>query len=147
MTGQQWTVSLAVGDTLPLSPNYREHWAVTARAKRQLRDQMRWLLRAQNVPRCDRIHVQLEWTPKTARKLDADNLMLVQKVAVDGCRDYPARWSLDRRRIVEAAWVGVVVDDDPAHVSWDPPIIHPPVKQLRGRLQLTITDLTETETT
>ena len=146
MTGR-WTVSIAVGDTLPLSPNYRLNRWEEARRKRQLRDQMRWLLRAQHVPRCDRVHVQVAWTPRLNRKRDTENLAAVQKVLIDGCRDYPERRSLDCRRIVEAAWVGVVVDDDPAHVTWDPPIIHQPVKQLRERLQLTITDLTETETT
>lgn len=142
-----WTVSLAVGDTLPLSPNYRLNRWEEARAKKLLRDQVRWLLRAQRVPRMERVHVQLHWTPKLNRKRDVENLSAVQKAAIDGMRDYSARWSLDRRRLVEPAWTGIVADDDPAHVTWDPPVIHPPMKQLRERLRLIITDLSETRTT
>jgi len=142
MTGR-WFVSIAVGDTLPLSPNYRLNRWEEARRKAQLRDQVRWLLRARHVPRMQRAHVQVEWTPRLNRRRDVENLAAVQKVLIDGCRDYPERRSLDRSRLIEPAWTGVVPDDDPQHVTWDPPIIHPPQKDCRERLTLVIEDRTD----
>jgi len=87
MTARSWTLRL-VYPKLPLSLNDRAHWAEVARAKRNLRDRVRYATRAQKIPRLDRIHVQMHWTPAVKRTRDEDNCMLTQKVAVDGLRDY-----------------------------------------------------------
>lgn len=129
---RQWTLRL-VYMRLPLSLNDRLHWAEVARAKRNLRDRVRLMTRAQKIPRLDRIHIQMHWTPAVVRPRDEDNCMLTQKVMVDGLRDY-APTKRD-----PAGWVGIVPDDTPDHVTWSPPIIHPPDKHLTERLALVIT--------
>lgn len=141
MSGQQWTLNLTCS-RLPLSLNDRRHRMVIYREQVTLRDQVRMLARQQRIPRLDRIHVQMHWTPAVRRVRDRDNTVATLKSCLDGLRDFPAQ----RRNgvIVRAAWIGVVPDDDPAHVDWSPPIIHDPDPNLTARLRLVITDRSNT---
>lgn len=127
-----------------MSLNDREHHMAVHRAKNNLMGQVRLLARAQNIPRLDRIHVVLHYLPAVRRVRDVDNLMLTQKVAVDGLRDYPAAYK--GANLIRAAWTGIVADDDPTHVSWSPPVIHEPTPSVPGvsltRLWLIVAEVT-----
>jgi hypothetical protein len=137
-----WRLELPY-QSLPLSLNDRRHRMVIWRAQRNLRNQVRVLTRAHRIPRLDRIHVALHFQPTTKRTRDEDNAVATLKSAIDGLRDYPEK----RRdgRVVELAWRGVVADDDPAHVTWDRPTIHPAVsvkqRPAGSRLWLIITEV------
>lgn len=137
MSGQQWTLDL-IYSRLPLSLNDHRHRMVVYRDQTTLRHRVRMLARQQRIPRLERIHVQMHWTPATRRVRDGDNAVATLKSCIDGLRDYPPR----RRGgvIVQPSWVGVVPDDDPEHVDWSPPIIHDPDPRLAARLRLVITD-------
>lgn len=135
MTARSWTLRL-VYSKLPLSLNDRSHWGEVARSKRNLRDRVRLMARAQRIPRLDAIHVQMHWTPVVVRGRDQDNAVATLKPAIDGLRDYkPTKRD-------PAGWRGVVPDDTPEHVQWSPPIIHDPDPTLTERLVLVITERT-----
>lgn len=139
---RSWRLELAY-DTLPLSLNDRRHHMVRWRESRNLRDRVRMLCRHHRIPRLKAISVEMHWTPRTKRTRDRDNAVATQKAAVDGLRDYPARKK--DGRIVEPAWRGVVADDDPTHVDYGMPIIHPPNPDpwFTDRLVLVITERTD----
>jgi hypothetical protein len=141
VTGRTWRLELTFS-TLPLSLNDRRHRMVIWREARNLRDQVRWLARAQGIPRLERIHVQMHWTPATVRIRDVENTIPTQKAAIDGLRDYSARFNRSGL-MTSPAWVGIVADDDPAHVTWSPPIIHPVDRTLTKRLWIDIEDRSE----
>lgn len=107
----------------PLSLNGRYHWAQKARLTAEIRDAVTLLAKAHKIPSCQRVHVELHYRPARNWGADADNLVATLKPAIDG--------------IVTA---GVIPDDLPAFVSWDPPQIHP--KDGPARLWLVVTDLT-----
>lgn len=135
---RQWTLLLPY-QTPPLSLNDRMHYAVKARTVRNLIGQVRWLARAQKIPRLERIHVQLHYRPARAGVRDEDNLVATLKPCIDGLRDHPARYK--DTRMVRPPWTGIVADDDPEHVRWAPPQIHPNDRDHVGpRLWLVITE-------
>lgn len=114
--------------TPPLSMNDRLHWRVEAKKKAEIRDLIRWLVRAQRVPRMDAITVELHYVPRDNRVRDPENLVATLKPCIDGLRDYRAT----RRRHRSGAWIdvpaytdGVVPDDSPKHVDRRMPVIHP----------------------
>lgn len=139
MTGTEprvWVLELPYW-TPPLTLNARQHHQARARAVRDIKINVRWLVRAQQIPRLDRIHVALTYTPERRITRDADNLVGTLKPAIDGLRDYPPR----RRhgRVVDSGHVGIVADDSPIYVTWSPPVITDPGPGHRtGRLWLTI---------
>jgi hypothetical protein len=94
------------------------------RARRELVDQVRTLVRAQRIPRLAGVHVELHYLPQRRRIRDADNAVATLKPCIDGLRDYPEQ----RRKgvIKTAAWTGIVPDDTNDFVTWEPPFIHPP---------------------
>lgn len=137
MTAREWEIRLAYL-TLPLNLNDRRHRMIVWREQRNLRDRVRVMARHVGIPRLDAIHVQMHWTPRTARRRDADNSVYTLKSAIDGLRDYrPTKRD-------PAGWVGIVPDDTPEHVQWSPPIIHPPNPDpwLTERLTLVIREVT-----
>jgi hypothetical protein len=107
---RSWTLQLPY-ETLPLSLNDRDHRMVVWRAQHNLRNQVRMLARSVNIPRLERIHVQLHYRPITVRSRDQDNAVATLKPAIDGLRDYPSRHK--NGQLVEAAWTGIVPDDTP----------------------------------
>lgn len=127
----------------PLNANDSLHHMAIYRARRNLTEQVRWLIRGAGIPRLDRIHVELHYLPALVRTRDQDNLVATLKPAIDGMKDTPAKY--DGARLVRPAWVGIVPDDDPAHVTWTPPVIHDVVPNRRHerapkRLWLVITE-------
>jgi crossover junction endodeoxyribonuclease RusA len=130
---REWRLGLAYAH-IPLSANDRLHWAERSRRSRKLRDKIRWLTRHHNIPRLDRIHVQIEWTPAVARTRDPENLAPTQKAIIDGLRDYGSLRD-------QPPWVGIVADDGPDHVTWSPPVIHAPDRTATQRLVVVITEL------
>lgn len=127
----------------PLSLNDRRPRMVIWRDQHNLRNQVRYLARAAKIPRLDRIDVALHYEPTDRRTRDQDNLVATLKPAIDGLRDYGPRYR--DARMVEAAWVGIVADDSPEHVTWPRPIIHAARprgagERQHGRLWLVITE-------
>lgn len=118
MTNRTWQIRL-VYDRLPLSLNDREHHMVTWRKRQNLIDQVHAMCRHHGIPQLQRVHVRMEWTPRTNRRRDADNATETLKAALDGIRNAPPskRWPAGR--------IGIVPDDTPEYVTWEPPIIHP----------------------
>lgn len=142
---RSWRIPLAY-DKIPLSLNDRTPWQVRAREVRNLRDRVRQYTRHLQIPRLDAIHVEMLWTPKTRRTRDLDNLVATLKPAIDGLRDYPERHrTVDGvRRLVSPAWVGVVPDDDPQHVTWARPALAEPNRDpfFTDRLVFIVTERT-----
>lgn len=143
---RSWEIRLAY-PTLPISLNDRgTKWQIKWRASRTLRDRVRVMTRHLEIPRLEAIHVDMTWIPATKRKRDADNAVATLKPAIDGLRDYRARYrnTAAGRVLVEPEWVGVVPDDDPEHVTWSPPVIAPPDPDrfLTERLVLVIAERT-----
>lgn len=111
-------------DRPPLSLNDRGRSRGAARAKaakvRALRADVALRLRAllgrpsAIVPH---IHVQLHYVPRDRRIRDADNLVATLKPCIDALH-------LDGK--AGSPRTPLVINDDPAHVSWSPPRIHLP---------------------
>lgn len=121
-----WTLDLPYSSP-PLSLNRRLHWAVEQRIRKQLIHDVTWLARARRVPTgLERIIVTLHWRPGVVRRRDTDNPAPTIKAAIDAL-----------------VTLGVVVDDDSAHV-WSGCVVHPVGKP--ARLWLTITELVERPT-
>jgi hypothetical protein len=143
VTPRTWTIGL-VYDTLPLSLNDRAHHMIVWRKRKNLKERVRAAVQTLQIPRLDAIHVRMEWTPRTKRVRDQDNAVATLKPAIDGLRDYPARWGRGelKGQIVEQPHVGIVPDDDPTHVTWEQPVIHPPNPDpfFTERLVLVITE-------
>ena len=93
----------------PLSLNDRMHPKQKARAVRAVRSVAAAFVRAAHIPPASRIRVTLTYHPRDSRRRDEDNLVATLKPICDG--------------IVDA---GVVVDDDPAHMAKDMPVIATP---------------------
>lgn len=94
----------------PLNLNDRTHWAPQRAKARRLRHDVCLLARAQQMPPCDRVAVQLHYRQKVRRRIDGDNLVATVKPCVDGLRD-----------------AGVLVDDDTTRVVHLSPVVHPPI--------------------
>ena len=107
-----WTLELPY-EKPPLSLNDRGQTPGARRAKSakaaMIRADVHTLAKAAGIPPQDAIHVRLHYRPKTAARRDADNLVATLKPAIDGLRD-----------------AHVIPDDDPSHLDWSAPRIHPP---------------------
>lgn len=135
---RSWRLDLPY-DKPPLSLNDRRHHMTVWRIRRALLDAVRQLAIAARIPRLDGIHVDLHYLPARAGTRDQDNVVATLKPCIDGLRDYPERKR--KGRMPEPPWIGIVPDDDPAHVTWSRPTIHPPDKAATGpRLWLVITE-------
>lgn len=101
---REWTIEVAGVE--PLSLNDRDSRYARARRVADWREQVGWLAKAQRIPRLDRVHVAMTFRPPNNNRRDADNLVATLKPVLDGLVD-----------------AGVVADDNPDHVTWDPPAI------------------------
>ena len=114
-----WTIRLPY-TTPPLTLNGRMHWATKARITREVRGYV-WGTSHRDVPECDSIHVTLVYVPRDKRGRDRDNLVATLKPCIDGLVD-----------------AGIVPDDTPDFVSWEPPVIaEPDPKDPHLRLEIT----------
>jgi hypothetical protein len=92
----------------PLTMNDRLHWRTKADKTRMMRQAASWQARVSRLP-ADLSHVivALTWVVTDRRRRDGgENLAPTYKALLDGLVDY-----------------GVVVDDDPAHVTRGPSIV------------------------
>lgn len=90
------------------SLNDRDHWAVKARKVKEWR-RAAWLLaRAERIPACERVLIELHYVPRTNQRRDADNLVAALKPLADGLVD-----------------AGVVPDDTFRWMERQFPVIHP----------------------
>ncbi len=110
----------------PLSLNHRRHWRANAAKVREVRAAGHVLAKQCGIGPWARIHVALHYIPRDRRVRDTENPVSTLKALCDG--------------IVDA---GIVIDDDPAHMVKDMPVIHPAasVSGLAPRLWLVITPL------
>lgn len=110
-------------DRPPLTMNDRfahraQHDAVVAKVRRDAG----WTARAARLGRHQHVTVELHYQPPRRGRRDADNLVATLKPVADGLVD-----------------AGLVVDDDPAHMTKLMPVIDEPTPgQRRGRLWLEI---------
>lgn len=112
--------------TRPLSLNDRMHWMLKAKHTRQWREATLVLARAARIPSCERVKIELFYTPRDGRARDPLNLVATLKACEDG--------------IVDAK----VIPDDSAlhHTSVMPVITEPgPVRARGNRLWLVVTKL------
>ena len=115
-----WTIRLPY-TTPPLSLNSRMHWATKANVTSGLRVGTAILAVDGRIPPCDRIRVTLIYVPRDKRTRDRDNLVATLKPCIDGLVD-----------------AGIVPDDSPEYVTWEPPIIAAPdPKDPHLRLEIT----------
>lgn len=83
-----------------LSPNARNHWAKTAKFKKQLREKWAWEAAAQGAypSNAQSLHVTLTFYPLTRRRVDLDNLLSRAKAGIDGLADVlrvdDSKWTL-----------------------------------------------------
>lgn len=120
--GQRWTLELPF--TAPLSLNHRMNWAVKAKATKPWREAACVLAKAANIPACNRVSIELFYTPRDARIRDPLNLVASLKPIEDG--------------IVDA---GVLPDDNPLHHESAMPKITPkgPPRPGGNRLWVVVT--------
>lgn len=130
MSTTTWHLSLPFTRP-PLTLNMRHsHWSAERRISRQIRQTACVLARAQRIPPCARIAVELHYQQRARRRIDGDNLMATVKPCVDGLRD-----------------AGVVVDDDSTRVVHHSPVVHEPEPgQRHGLLWLVVRDLSSEPT-
>lgn len=111
-------------DKPPLTLNDRfghraQHAAVVAKIRRDAG----WVAKAARLGRHDHVTVELHYQPQRRGRRDADNLVATLKPVADALVD-----------------AGLVVDDDPAHMTKLMPVIDTPTAgQRRGRLWINIT--------
>lgn len=83
-----------------LSPNKRQHWRVTAKAKKAYREACAYHARLQGAREisAERLHVRLRFVPPDKRRRDLDNLIASMKAGLDGLADVLGvddhKWSL-----------------------------------------------------
>ena len=103
-----------------LSPNRRQHWAVTARAKKAYRLSCAWQAKAQGARKIDAktLHLALTFYPPTRRAFDLDNLLARMKAGLDGLADVlgvdDSRWTLT---IAKAEDIGGMVRVEIRHAG------------------------------
>ena len=115
-----WTIRLPY-TTPPLTSNQRLHWRAEYALKKALRDAVRVGLWREKVTPCESAHVVLVYVPRDKRGRDRDNLVATLKPCIDGLVD-----------------AGIVPDDTPDFVSWEPPVIaEPNPKDPHLRLEIT----------
>ena len=84
-----------------LSPNTRQHWAVTAKAKKLYRAACATQARLQGLDRMavNAVHLKLTFCPPTRHRFDLDNLLARMKSGLDGLADVievdDSRWTLE----------------------------------------------------
>lgn len=105
-----------------LSPNARNHWATTAKAKKAYRARCGAIARQAGVgvlqAGCERLEVHLRFFPPDRRLRDLDNLLASMKSGLDGLADAlgvdDSRWRLglevDRDTVVPYGRVLVTVE-------------------------------------
>ena len=91
----------------PLTMNQRLHWRQRAERTRVTRHAVGIRAVALHLAPADHVSVQLHYASGDNRRRDTDNLVATLKPCVDGLVD-----------------AGLVVDDDPAHVTTIMPTIH-----------------------
>lgn len=111
---QVGSYTFTIAHRKPLSLNDREHHHKRAARVAEWRQAAGWLSRAQVPRHLDRVHVRIRFHPPRATsrsgdRRDSDNLVPTLKAVIDGLVD-----------------AGVIPDDTPDHVSWDPPEIGAP---------------------
>jgi len=69
-----------------LSPNARVHWSKKAKAAKASKDQAYWLTKEAKavIDWTGTIHVMLEFFQPSRRRMDLDNMLSMQKNALDG---------------------------------------------------------------
>ena len=73
-----------------LSPNARNHWAKTAKLKKQYREACAWTAASQGaypLPPDTKLHLTLTFVPPTRRQYDLDNALARMKAGLDGLAD------------------------------------------------------------
>lgn len=118
---RSWTLRLPFVKP-PLSLNSRMHPMAKAKITKRIRLAAAVLARHEHIPALPAIHVTLTYTPRDKRGRDRDNLVATLKPLIDGLVD-----------------AGIVPDDTPQYVSWEPPVITEPDRR-DPRLHLTITE-------
>ena len=114
-----WRVTTAL--TRPSSLNDRQHWAVKARASRQVRDAVALHARSLRIPPVGHVNVRVVYEPAVQRRRDPDNLWATGKPAVDGLVD-----------------AGIIPDDTAQFVTRHDPIITAPTKTTGCRVWLDV---------
>ena len=100
MAEQQYLLDLKM-TAPPLNANHRPHWAVRARAVREVRRTAKIMARKEQLPKgCTRVRVRLIYRPRDRRRRDPGNIAPTQTAALDGLVDY-----------------GLVPDDCPPYVQ------------------------------
>lgn len=106
----------------PLNANQRLGYREKARIVAEVRRSVGFLAKYRQIPRCQRITVQLHYAPGRRGKRDPMNLTPASKPCIDGLVD-----------------AGIVIDDDSEHVHELPPEIHfPPEPGPRCWLTVTV---------
>lgn len=83
-----------------LSPNARNHWAKTAKLKKQYREACSWQAIQQGAKQlnAESLHLTLTFYPPTRRQYDLDNALARMKSGLDGLADVlkvdDKHWSL-----------------------------------------------------
>lgn len=105
---------------LSLNDRGRSRKAAFAKARkvRELRNATVLVGRLVQMRPAPHLHVVLHYVPRDSRIRDRDNLVATLKPCIDAltARGADRGW----------ACLSLVPDDDPGHVSWAPPVIHPP---------------------
>jgi crossover junction endodeoxyribonuclease RusA len=107
----------------PLSLNHRRHWRAHAKKAAMLRETACLLAKQQRLHLggpYPHIEVTLHYVPRDRRVRDTENPIPTLKALADGLVD-----------------AGVVVDDDPTHMTKHMPVIHDP-SGLKPRLWLVV---------
>lgn len=107
----------------PLSLNHRRHWRAHARKAAELRETAHVLAKKHRLHiggPYSHVEVTLHYVPRDRRTRDSENPIPTLKALADGLVD-----------------AGVVVDDDPTHMTKHMPVIHDP-SGLKPRLWLAV---------
>lgn len=106
MTSYELDITLLRGKA-PLTLNQRLHRMEEWRRKGSVRSEIGWQAKAAKIGTHDHIIVRLHFATGDNRHRDEDNLIAIQKPAVDG--------------LVDAR---VIPEDTPKHLTWHSPLIH-----------------------
>lgn len=112
----------------PLSLNDRHNPFAHSAIVNKIKAITRNAVRDAGVPTLGHVHVQMHYRPATNRFRDIDNLVATQKPIVDALHQPDER----------SRWEGIVPGDDPRYVSWEPPILHKPIKGMTAATWLVL---------
>lgn len=118
MSVREWRIDLPL--TKPLSLNSRQHYMVKAREVAQLRNDVRFLVKAAGIPPLPCVQIELHYAPRDSRRRDSLNLIATLKPCEDAVVDE-----------------GVIPDDTPEFSVPTMPVIDPPTGTA-GRLYLLV---------